>query len=318
MTSEKKDEAASGDVRQASRRAFLHDGAAALAGAFLFGGRAWAAVFEVGHAAAAPPAAGIGRRAEVPSAIAQRFLNERYEFDVTFLGAKTATGIMTFAKTDRNEYTASLEASTSDLVGALTSLRKVAMTSIMNVYRNGERERFVSRMFVRKTIKSDSARETRNEFDYQRRRWSFSYYTNGVKTSGPRVRRIPPDVYYDDFVALLYNFRAQVYAPVAHGLQLTLNTLPWDRTVKIDGKKVNKSASTIGVEVPGNERLGDDDRKWLAKLGAEYLIVVNLDKDVYGIPSGQAKFAGDIALVPEGAWVENAMLFGDVRVCRRK
>jgi hypothetical protein len=324
MSREKKDADLAGELR-AERRRFLKESAAAVAGALLFGGPAWAALdgrwgveFRA-DGGAAPAPAGVGvRHAGESAEFAKPFVNERYEFDVTFLRAKTATGVMSFTSTGVNEYTASLEAITSDIVNALTSLRKISLTSVMYVDASGARPRFVTKMFSRKMLKGSVATETRNELDYPRRRWSYSFYKNGVKTSGPRVRRIPPGLYYDDFVALLYNFRAQVYAPVEHGLKLTLNTLPWDRTVVVDGKKVNKSATTIDVEVPPNDQLPDDDRKWLAKSGAEYLIIVKLDKDVYGIPSGQAKFSGSAKLVPEGAWVENAVLFGDVQANRRK
>jgi hypothetical protein len=305
-----------------SRRLFLKEGLAAMAGALLLGSPALARAFEVRVRAAedaAEPAvgkpAGIARVARPEPKIPKPFLGERLEFDITFLGAKTASGLITFVKTGDNEYTAALVGTVGSLVGVVTAYRKISMTSVMTVKTHDGKERFVTKTFTRNTIKTSGATETRNELDYVRHRWVHSKYENGKKVGG-RVRRIPPDVYYDDFVALLYNFRAQVYGPAKPGFRQTLTTLPWER--KVNGKKAGKTATTIEVIAPTPEQLKDEDRKWLQAVGGDLLIVVKLDKDVYGIPSGEAKFAGAAGLIPAGAWVKDAVLFGDVQANRKK
>jgi hypothetical protein len=308
---------------RSDRRLFLKEGLAAMAGVMLLGSPAFGSLLGVRvrqtptetkePAKAVKVEGGEGKAVD----FVKPFLNERFEFDIVFLGATTATGLITFTKTGDSEYTASLDATTTSFVGAITTYRKVSLTSVMIILRPGGKYRFVTKKFVRKTIKTDETVETVNEFNYLHRRWTHARFENGKRVRGPRGRKIPPGVYYDDFVALLYNFRAQVYGEVKPGAKFTLTTMPWERTVTVKGKKVKKTATTVDVLVPPVEALDNADREWLQKVKGEYFVIVKLDKDVYGIPTGQAKFAGTKNLEPAGAWAKDAVLFGDVQ-CNRK
>jgi hypothetical protein len=141
---------------------------------------------------------------------------------------------------------------------------------------------------------------------------------DGKREAGPRHRRIEKGLYYDDFVNILYNFRAQSYGAVKPGLKVTISTMPWDRTVKVNGKNVKKTARVVEVVVPAEAQMSEKDRAWLKDVGGDFLVLVNLDKDIYEIKSGQAKLAGVRAdMSPRGAWIEDALLFGDVKAKRK-
>jgi len=304
------------------RRDFLQQGLAAMAAVMIFGSPAMAGMFDVSitREQDSTPVPGMNetnnvqmkrREAPVPE-IAKLFLNEKLKFEIRFLTAKTAHGKITFKRTGRVTYTASVEATLSGVVTTVIKHRKHVMTSSFQVDKVNGKERFVTLQFYRKQIRTDGTRESRNEFDYLRRRWRLTKFKNGKRTK-KRTRRIPKNVYYDDIVNLLFNMRAQVYGPVAPGKSFVLNTMPWSRKVKMaNGKKKRVTAKTIGVHIAAENAISDDDRKWMKQVGGKYLFIVKLDPDVYGIKSGQAKFIADAKLKPVGAKVKDAVGFGDV------
>ena len=306
------------------RRGFLKGGIAALAGLWLLGEPGLGSLLEIDwrdaraeETATVPNAAepaGLSKAVRFSTSIQKPFLNEKLAFDITFAGAKTASGLITFKQTDTNEYTASVEGTITGLVGAMTPFQKVVMTSVMHPIKTKIGERFVTKTFYRKTIRTSGTTESRHEFDYLRRKWTYTRVKDGTRDKGPVNRIIKEGVYYDDFVNILYNFRAQAYGAVKPGMKLTLPTMPWERSLKINGKNVKKTATTVEVFVPADGQLSDKDRAWLKDVGGDVLVIVTLDPDVYEIKSGQAKLAGTrTGLVPRGAWIEDALLFGDVK-----
>lgn len=312
------------DEAARDRRGFLQGGLAALAGLWLLGEPGLGSLLKIDwrnaraeETATAPDAtepAGLAKAFHFSTSIQKPFLNEKLAFDITFAGAKTASGLITFNQTDNNEYTASVEGTISGLVGAMTPFQKVVMTSVMHPIKTKTGERFVTKTFYRKTIRTSGTTESRHEFDYLRRKWTYTRVKDGKRDKGPVNRKIKAGVYYDDFVNILYNFRAQAYGAVKPGLKMTLTTMPWDRTLKINGKNVKKTATVVDVFVPADGQMSEKDRAWLKEVGGDVLVVVTLDPDVYEIKSGQAKLAGvRNGLVPRGAWIEDALLFGDVK-----
>lgn len=303
------------------RRDFLKSSLAALAGLWLFGDAALGAGLDVdiqradGEPTAigdATKADGIHRASAEDPDIVKPFLNERLKFTLSFLSITTATGLITFKRTGNNQYTASVEGTVSGIVGAVTPFRKVSLTSVMRTLKTRNGYRFVATSFYRTTITTDGAKVAQHDFDYGRRRWLYTRTQNGVRGK-PRRRRIPKSTYYDDFVCIMYNFRANAYGKVQHGMNLTIKTLPMSRTFSKNGKKQRHTTDTVNVIVPKPDQLSDADRKWLKKIDADLLVIVKFDGEIYGIKSGQGKFAGRLATMePRGSWAKDVLLFGDV------
>jgi Protein of unknown function (DUF3108) len=305
------------------RRSFAKGGLAALFGLWMFGDPALGSAMDISFRRAegdaeAAKATKITRKQPGVSAaptpeIVKPFLNERLEFNLSFLSINTAKGTITFKNTGKNQYTASVEGNIVGVVGAITTYRKVVMTSVMFVDKVDGKERFVSHTFYRKTIKTEGEWITRYDFNYRSRKYYYTKTKNG-KRSQRKVRRVRGKGYYDDFVAILYNFRAHVYGQVKPGFDVVLKTLPMSRTVEVNGKKVRKKANTVRVIVPSNDKLSADERKWLKSVGADFMAVVKIDKDVYDIKSGESKFGGVLATMePRGSWAEDVWVFGDVK-----
>lgn len=305
-----------------ARRRFMKEGLAAMAGVLLFGDAAMGRMLEVDWQASPTPEETnkpntIGGKGDIVHDLAKPFLDERYEFDIKFLKADAAHGLLTFKKTGRNQYTASAEATIAGLIGQVAPYRKIVMTSVMMVRTREGKSRFLTTLHYRKSIKTDGSYENRHEFKYLGHKWYHYKYKNGQRTS-KRVRTIPKDRFYDDPINLMYNFRAQVYGPVKPGLRQTIPTMPMYRTVEVSGLSATKSAESVDVHAVPDGEMNAEDKRWLADLGADLLFTVKLDPVVYRIESGMAKFATDKNMRPCGAKIDRAWVFGDARAEIRK
>ncbi|MDP8225141.1 MAG: DUF3108 domain-containing protein [Candidatus Lernaella stagnicola] len=308
----------------------MKNAVAAFAGLWLFGDARMAQAMQIdlrrvtdNEAAdpkklGAPDRSGFKQKEWEDPDIVKPFLNERFEYRISFLSIKTATGVITFKRTGRNQYTASMEGTISGLVGAVTDYRKVVMTSVMQIRQIDGKRRFVAVSFYRKTIKTDGERVSRHDFNYIRRRWFITRTSNGKMTSRKK-RRIPRNVYYDDFVCLMYNFRAQVYGPVKPGLDVTIKTLPLSRRVTVNGKKVRKHTDWARIYVLPADKISGKDQSFMKDIGADFMVEVHVDKGVYGMKTGIAKFYGKLkTMEPMGVRSEDVLLFGDVSAARTK
>lgn len=301
----------------------MKEGLAALAGVLLFGDTAMSRVLEVdwqGSPTPVPepaPVGGVRSRGDFVHELAKPFLDEHYEFDIKFLKAEAAHGLLTFKKTGVNQYTASAEATMTGLIGQVVPYRKIVMTSVMMVRSREGKSRFVTTLHYRKSIKTDGAYENRHEFKYLGRKWVYFKYKDGKRTS-KRVRKIPENRFYDDPINLLYNFRAQTYGPIKAGMRQTIPTMPLYRTIEAGTVEVKKSTESIEVHVVPDGEMSAEDKRWMEKVGGELLFIVKLDPIVYRIESGMAKFTADKKMRPRGAKIEKAWLFGDASAEIRK
>jgi len=307
------------------RRDFLKNGVAALAGLWLLGDAALGAAMDLelerlpqepggtaagGNVAVKP--ADIAKTDPGDPELVKPFLDEKLKFNLSFLTITTATGLITFKRTGRNEYTGSVEGTVAGIVGAVTPYRKVVMTSVMRAIKTTAGHRFVATTFYRTTITTDGTSVSRHDFDYGRRRWTYTRTKNG-RQEKVRHRRIPKGVYYDDFVCIMYNFRGHAYGKVQHGMNLTVKTLPMARTITAGGKATRRTTDVVQVIVPKLDQLSPADRDWLKAIDADLMVLVRFDPEIYGIKSGEGKFAGKLATMdPRGSWAKDVLLFGDV------
>jgi hypothetical protein len=250
--------------------------------------------------------------------LAAPFLNEKIDFDLTFMGAKLAAGAITFVRSSTWAYTATIDARITGAVSPLINLRQQTMTARMIVQNIAGHDRFVTGTFTRHTVTADKTIDRVHEFNYFHRRWIYTYTENGRRPRTER-RRIAPNVFYDDFANILYNTRAQVYAPFGSGQVAVVHTIPWTKTVKQDnGAKKKVRADSLTLVFPKPADYSAEERDWMKDHKADTLIVAKLDRDVYEIKAGEAKFIGDKNGKPIAAWIKDALLYGDVRATARR
>ncbi|HPQ71378.1 MAG TPA: hypothetical protein PKW95_19780 [bacterium] len=300
------------------RRDFMVTGLAATASILLFGTSAFADKFEIKveqEAAKPQKAEGIKKTDPSswapPAAIAKQFINESIKFEIRFMTAKTAQGKITFKRTAEETFTASIEATITGLAAQVVKYRKQVLTSTFSPEKTPQGMRFVTSSFYTKLISTEGTSESRHYFNYKSRRWIKTRVKNG-KRKKPQARHIPPNVYYDDIVNLFFNMRAGAYGKIEEGKLFKLQTMPWERTIKKDGKKKRVSTDRIDVYIAKISDLPDEEKEWMKQVGAKRQLTVKLDKDVYAIKSGEAKLYADDAMRPRGARVKDALFFGDV------
>jgi len=300
------------------RRGFIIAGLGATASILLFGTPALAEQFEIiveQETAQPQKVEGIQKTDPSswapPAAIARQFINESIKFEIRFMTAKTAQGQITFKRTAENTFTASMEATITGLAAQVVKYRKQVLTSTFSPEQTPQGMRFVTSSFYTKLISTEGTSESRHYFNYGSRRWIKTRVKNG-KRKKPEARHIPPNVFYDDIVNLFFNMRAGVYGKIEEGKLFKLPTMPWERTIKKDGKKQRVSTDRIDVYIAKTSELPDEEKQWMKQVGAKRLFTVQLDKDVYAIKSGEARFYADDANRPRGARVKDALFFGDV------
>lgn len=307
-----------------NRRSFLHGSLAAFAGLLVFNNPAMGSLLDIqwrtGEGETPSPdredASGLSIRTFPVAEIAKPFLNEKYEFDITFFGAKTASGFLKFTRENNWVYKAQVKGVVAGAVSPLVKYRQQEMISTLLPKKINGKERFITTKYYRKTIKTDGMTERHHAFNYRRRRWEYTKTKNGV-TNKKKTRRIKKGQYYDDFLCILYNLRGEAYGPIEEGRTYLVNTIPWTRTVEENGKKKKYKSNNIGVHIAKKSSLSEQDRKWMEKEKAKVMIIAKVDKNVFGIKSGEAKFIGDKQLKPIAARVVDAIAFGDVVVKRK-
>lgn len=306
------------------RRDFLATGLAAMASVMLFGTPALAGQLRVtvSPEKSKSKTAGSIHKSDPANwkpvaALAQPFMNEKIKFDISFMTAKAAQGQISFKRTADCTFTASMEATTTGLAASVVKYRKQVMTSTFCATQTPQGMRFVTSGFYTKLITTKGTSESRHYFNYKSRRWIKTRVKNG-KRKKRKIRRIPPNVYYDDIVNLFYNMRAGAYGKIEEGKLFRLQTMPWGRTIKKSGKKKRVTSDRLDVFVAKTSELSNNDKSWMKKIGASHLFIVKFDKDVYGIKSGEAKLYADKKMKPRGAKVKDALFFGDVNATLKK
>jgi len=307
-----------------NRRAFLQGGLGALAAALLLGKPALAEFLEVtfvreqtGNAPTPAEEGGLRIRPRPVDDLAKPFLDEKIEIDITFMGAKLAIGTISFKRVSNWNYEATIETRVTGAVSPLVKHRQQIMTASMMVKKVNGKDRFVTSRFYRKTITTEKTTERKHEFNYYHRRWIYTRLEVGKPPKTWR-RKIAPNTYYDDFCNILYNARAQFYAPFGSGKVALVHTIPWTRWVTQDGARKKYHTETLTLVFPTPAEISAEDRQWLDDEKAEVMIVVKVDRDAYEIKSGELKFAGDKNGKPLAAWVKDALLYGDVRATARR
>jgi hypothetical protein len=307
-----------------NRRAFLQGGLGALAAVLLLGKPALAEFLDVRfvrrqteNTPLPEESGGLRIRPRAVDNLAKPFLDEKIEIDITFMGAKLAMGTISFKRVSNWSYEATIETHVTGAVSPLVKHRQQTMTALMTVKKVNGKDRFVTSHSSRKTITTEKTVERKHEFNYYHRRWVYTRLETGKP---PKVwrRKIARNTYYDDFCNILYNTRAQFYAPLGSGKVVLVHTIPWTRWVTQDGARKKYHTETLTLVFPKPEEISAEDRQWLNDEKAEVMIVAKVDRDAYEIKSGELKFAGDKNAKPLAAWVKDALLYGDVRATVRR
>jgi len=234
----------------------------------------------------------------------KQFLGESLFFDITFLRViNAATGKVSFSRDKGGGYVGEIEAKAAGLVGKLTSHRSQTYTSTMQVETVNGVDRLVTGLHTRLTETTSVKIRSRHRFDYKRNKWYYRRYKNGQKKPIKNwTKTVPPHTFYDDFVAIFYNFRAGAYGPVDYGKNFTVTTIPY--------KGVDKFSFSIATK---EEMEKDNDRKWIEGYGdAKYMIKVRIDQKIFGVKAGLAKLLGSKELIPLAGLVKEATSFGNV------
>ena len=299
------------------RRAFLQGSLATLA-ALVLGNSALASAMDVrvtpepAEPTPLSEAEGLTIKPRPVDPIAKPFLDEKTKIDITFMGAKLAEGSFSFKRISNWSYEATIESRITGAVGPLIKHRQQVMKATMLVKKVGGRDRFVTTEFYRKTVTTEKTVERKHEFNYYHRRWVYTR-TEAGKPPKVRTRDIAANRYYDDFCCILYNARAQVYAPFGSGKVVVVHTIPWTNIVEGEGGKKKYRSDSMTLVFPKKTEIVAADQAWMKANSAEVMLIAKLDPDAYGIKSGQAKFLASKTGRPIAGWAKDVMFYGDVR-----
>ena len=232
--------------------------------------------------------------------LAKKFVGEKLKYDVTFLWmVNAAEGSVTFKRDVGKGYVGKIEAKAKGLIGWVTNQRSQTLISHMSVRNINGQDRFVTNIYRWISQKGDTEYKSNHIMNFTRKKWYYRRYVNG-KLVKVRTRKIKGNAPYDDLVVLAYNFRAGVYGPVQYGKTYSVTTIPF--------KKVSK----FSFQVASKEQMAKE-KKWIKQHPkAKYMVVVKIDKKIFGIKTGEAKMLGNKDLVPISAYVKDAVHFGNV------
>ncbi len=237
------------------------------------------------------------------------FIGEKLVYDVNFMGLiKAASVVVTLKQGIGEEIISELEAKATGMVSwASKTKRQVMKTRLRIMDTGGGKTRLVPLSFSRESERPDRKYRSLQQFDYRRGYWYVTIEINGKRKSRKR-KKIPPGVYYEDFVGFAYNLRAGVYGPANPGDVIKIEGIPY------------KDVSSYTIRV-ATQKEWDDEAKWAGDVpGAKKLGIVEIKQEIFGFKPGVAKVLIDDKLVPVAAKVSDVVSYGDVstRLVERK
>lgn len=214
---------------------------------------------------------------------------------------KAAVGHISFYNDRRTGYyRTGAEAYAVGFVGWLTNYKKLGFYSTLKVVVDKGKPRLVTTNFERISTKMDTEYHSKHWFDYEKLKRGYKVYQDG-KLKIARSRKIPEGIWYDDFIAAVYNFRLGVYGKVHKGMDLEVNTIP------------HKGVDRFKARVLDDKDYEGDDHKLLEKVkDSHYIVRVDIDQKIFGFKAGVARFVSDEKLKPIAASIQEVIHFGSV------
>jgi len=238
---------------------------------------------------AAPPEKPVARTPDV-------FKGEELAFDISFwLFKNAAHAQMTFKKTG-DIYIATMEAQTSGFIGFISRNLNERMTSTMRF--DSRRGCFQPLSYQEVFTQGERTRKRTVTFNHDKRVFTVTYEGTGVKKKTITKKLFKPDC--DDLLTAFYNVRLGYYADTHKGSRFPIIIYTKERP------------STMQVSFP-------DDGRILPKnpCNGTHYVVISMDKDLTSIASKELNGWLSKDLVPLCGTVEDAYLFGDLKIMLR-
>jgi len=227
------------------------------------------------------------------------FLDERLEYDISFLWfKKAAVGSASFSR-EGDGYKAVLQAETKGFVGFVTGHRKHVYISHMKF--DPEKKKLRTHLFERFVTIRKSEEKTLNWIDYKQRSLAWKDYKEGQLVV-ERVDSIPEGLEYEDILSAYYNFRLGVFGPAEEGRKFQVNTIP------------EKGESVIGVNI-SSEEAAEESRRLFGRGYNETFrhIKVRVPKSIFRSKRGEVDVWIDGRMRPVKGIVKDYVGFGDIR-----
>jgi len=227
------------------------------------------------------------------------FLDEKLEYDISFLWFKrAAAGSASFSR-EGDGYKAVLQAETKGFVGFVTGHRKHVYIAHMKFDPEGNKLR--TYLFERYVTIRNREEKTLNWIDYRQRSLAWKDYKNGALAE-ERVESIPEGIEYEDILSAYYNFRLGLFGPAERGRKFQVNTIP------------EKGESLIGVSISSEEE-AEQSRKLFGSGHDEALmhIKVRVPRSIFRSKRGEVDIWIDGRMRPVKGIVRDYIGFGDIR-----
>ncbi len=227
--------------------------------------------------------------------------DESLVYDIGFLFfRKAAVGKLTLRYLpERDLYEGVVQAETKGFIGWLSLSRKDTYRSLMRLSADGGR--LIPVEFSKEVRTWGYRFKSKTHLDYQAGvMWWRSTEEVGGKTSVKlKAYPIRAGVVYEDFISAFFNLRRGVYGPLRPGQRYRLLSLPTRQWVKKHGDK----PQYFSVKV-GETKVDKVSRT---------IVSINVPKDLFGQKVGDIRFHLREDLVPSRIFVENVVLFGDMK-----
>ncbi len=233
----------------------------------------------------------------IPKGDIRRFNGEILSYDVDFLFFDNAASAKVRFYENNGRYFSTLAAETKGIVGFFTDYRKHYYKSSFDIIDNGQRVRTLK--FERKVINGDYEERTTHYLDYQTQTHSWFLFKGGDLDTR-ETEYIPDDVFFDDILAMFYNFRNGVYGPLTKGKSYRVDTIP-DQSMK----HITTRIETLQEEEKFRKETERPKKD-------ELLLRVKIPKDVFKTENGELIFWASPHYIPLETTVKDYVLLGDL------
>ena len=248
-------------------------------------------------AATPQPGPGAAETARVASPPEQ----ENLVYDIGFLFfRKAAVGKLSLRHLpERDLYEGVVQAETKGFIGLLSLARKDTYRSLMRLSPDGGR--LIPVEFSKEVHTWGYRFKSKTHLDYQAgvMWWKSTEEVGGETSVKLKAYPIRAGVVYEDFISAFFNIRRGAYGPLRPGQRYRLLSLPTRQWVKKHGDK----PQYFSVKV-GETKVDKVSRT---------IVSINVPKDLFGQKVGDIRFHLREDLVPSRIFVENVVLFGDMK-----
>lgn len=239
---------------------------------------------------AAPPEKPVARTPDI-------FKGEELAFDISFWFFKNAAHARTTFRKAGDTYIAVMEAQTSGFIGFLSRNLKESLTSTMRF--DSRRGCFQPLSYQEVFTQGERTRKRTVTFNHNKRVLTVTYEGTGVKKKTITKKIFKPDC--DDLLTAFYNVRLGYYGDTRKGNRYSVIIYTKERP------------STMQVSFPDDSRIPSKN-----PCNGMYYVVVSMDKDITSIVSKELNGWLSKDRVPLCGTVEDAYLFGDLKVMLRE